>query len=189
MHVEHQLPTPASGGGRVWTVFLLACIAVAGSLYLSLGMKLKACPLCFYQRSFAMGTAAVLLIGMLAGRSHRGVLLPLVVPMVIGGLGVAIFHVCLEFGGKLECPSGVWGLGSAPMQSLAIYIVLTLAVAEGIQQSRRLGERVGLISLLGVVLGVLLAWGSIASVPPMPPTPTKAYDSPPDICRPPYRGE
>jgi hypothetical protein len=186
MHQESSTQAPA---GRIWTAFLLACIAVAGSLYLSMGMGLKACPLCFYQRSFAMGTAAVLLLGLFSGRGHRGMALSFVVPMVVGGLGVAAFHVSLEFNGKLECPSGVLGFGSAPMQSLAIYIALTLAVAEGILQVRRSGERVVLNSLFGVVLGALIAWGSIASSPPLPPTPTKAYEGAPDTCRPPYRGE
>lgn len=188
MHDElHATATPT--GGRVWTALLLASIAVAGSLYLSIGMGLKACPLCFYQRSFAMGTAAVLLLGLLSRRGHRGMALSFVVPMVVGGLGVAAFHVSLEFNGKLECPSGVLGFGSAPMQSLAIYIALTLAVAEGIQHARRVGERVGLISLFGVFLGVLISWGSIAASPPPPPTPSKPYEVAPDTCRPPYRGE
>jgi disulfide bond formation protein DsbB len=45
--------------------FAVAALAVSavgtvGSLYLSLGMGLKACPLCFYQRTFMMSTAAVL---------------------------------------------------------------------------------------------------------------------------------
>lgn len=41
----------------------LAAIATGGSLYLSLGLGLKACPLCFYQRSLAI--AAVLVLVML----------------------------------------------------------------------------------------------------------------------------
>src|SRR5688500_14959474 len=86
-----------------WAVLLFSLLAVAGSLYLSMGMKLKACPLCFYQRSFAMGVAAVLAMGLPTGRRQAG-LLTLVLPMIVAGLGVAGFHVYLEIAGKLECP-------------------------------------------------------------------------------------
>jgi hypothetical protein len=40
-----------------------------------------------------------------------------------------------------------------------------------------------------VVLGLLLAWGAIASAPPLPSVPPKAYDpekQPLDTCRPPF---
>ena len=37
-----------------------------------------------------------------------------------------------------------------------------------------------------VVLGLLLAWGAVVSAPPMPATPTKAYETPLDMCRPPF---
>ena len=40
-------------------VLILSCVASAGSLYLSIGLGLKACPLCFYQRSFAIAALLV----------------------------------------------------------------------------------------------------------------------------------
>ena len=40
---------------------------------------------------------------------------------------------------------------------------------------------------LALVLGALLAVASSVSNPPMPPAPTRPYDKPPDVCRPPYR--
>ena len=49
----------------VWPSLLVALLALAGSLWLSIGLKLKACPLCFYQRTFVMGVVAVLGIGIL----------------------------------------------------------------------------------------------------------------------------
>ena len=39
------------------------CASVAGSLYLSLGLGLIACPLCFYQRTFAFAVLGVLILG------------------------------------------------------------------------------------------------------------------------------
>ena len=105
-----------------------------------LGMKLKACPFCFYQRTFVMGVVAILGIGLLTGQRHRAVLNLLALPLVIGALGVAVFHVYLELTGKLECPAGVMGVGTAPQQSLTILIVLLVLVALGVVRSRQLGE-------------------------------------------------
>lgn len=51
----------------VWLSFLVALAALLGSLWLSIGMGLKACPLCLYQRTFVMGVAAVLGVGFLIG--------------------------------------------------------------------------------------------------------------------------
>jgi disulfide bond formation protein DsbB len=168
-----------------WLTLLIALLAIAGSLYLSLGMYLKACPLCFYQRSFAMGVAAVLVMGMLTGRRQTW-LLALVLPMIVAGLGVAGFHVYLESIGKLECPKGVFGLGTAPQQSLAAFFAMSAAAGYSLVQSRA-------SSFIGpsaaIMIGVLLAWGSIASAPPLPSVPVKAYEGPFDICRPPFRGQ
>ena len=52
-------------GRWLWAATGLALVGTAGSLYLSLGMGLKACPLCFYQRTFVMAALAVLLVGRL----------------------------------------------------------------------------------------------------------------------------
>jgi hypothetical protein len=39
-----------------------------------------------------------------------------------------------------------------------------------------------------VLLGLVLAWGCVASAPPMPPAPKEPYKQPLDICRVPFRG-
>jgi hypothetical protein len=152
-------------------------------------MKLKACPLCFYQRTFVMGVVAVLGIGLLTGQRHRAVLNLLALPLVVGALGVAVFHVYLELAGKLECPAGALGVGTAPQQSLAVLIVLLVSVAVGVVQSPKFGEPHPAAAGAAVVLGLLLAWGAVASSPPMPPAPTQAYTTPLDICRPPFHAQ
>lgn len=168
--------------------FLVALIALLGSLWLSVGIGLKACPLCLYQRTFVMGVVAVLGIGLLAGARHRRVLNLLALPLVVAALGVALFHVYLEASGKLECPAGVLGIGTAPQQSLALLAVLLVVLVVGLMPATRAGESFGTASTGAVVLGLLLAWGSVVSAPPMPPVPTKAYSTPLDICRPPFLG-
>jgi disulfide bond formation protein DsbB len=149
-------------------------------------MRLKACPLCFYQRTFVMGIVAVLGVGILTGERHRAVLNLLALPLAIAGIGVATFHVFLEMAGKLECPGGVMGIGTAPQQSLTALAILLAVVVLGIVRSRHAGVSLWPPLTGAVVLGLLLAWGAIKSSPPMPPTPTKAYETPFDICRPPF---
>jgi disulfide bond formation protein DsbB len=171
----------------IWLPLLVALLAAAGSLWLSVGMGLKACPLCFYQRTFVMGVVAVLGIGLLTGPGHRQVLNLLALPLALAGLGVAAFHVFLELTGQLECPGGILGLGTAPQQSLAVLALLFLLVLVGVARSGLIGAGRGLAILAALVMGLLLAWACVVSVPPMPPAPTKAYDTPLEICRPPYR--
>src|SRR5437868_771556 len=101
---------------------LIALVGLAGSLYLSIGMDLKACPLCFYQRTFMMAAVAVLGLGLLLPGVRIAAILVLTLPLAVGGLAVAVFHCYLEAAGRLECPAGVLALGSAPQQSLAIYV-------------------------------------------------------------------
>jgi len=150
-------------------------------------MGLKACPLCFYQRSFAMGVVAVLFVGLLTAKKHWCVLNLLALPLAVAGFGVAVFHVYLELSGKLECPSGVLGLGTAPQQSLAVFGVLLAVIAFGVARDHISDAPQSVAAIGGVVLGVLLAVGCIVSAPPLPPTPTKPYDAAMDMCRPPYR--
>src|SRR5947209_7051199 len=56
-----------AASGWTWAALAVAVAGLGGSLFLSLGMHLKACPLCFYQRTFAMSLVAVLGMGLLAG--------------------------------------------------------------------------------------------------------------------------
>jgi hypothetical protein len=111
----------------------------------------------------------------------------LALPVAVAGLGVAFFHVRLELAGKLECPEGLLALGTAPQQSLAVFVTLTaLLAADALLGARGPAGWGGLLG--GVVLGGLLAAASCTSNPPMPAPPNAPYASPqPDICRPPYR--
>ena len=173
-------PIPAAGPYALLATFIAAA-ATCGSLWLSIGMRLKACPLCFYQRTFVMTVAGMLLVGLLA-RIARGTLCLLAVPAAAAGFGVAVFHVWLELSGRLECPAGVMGFGSAPQQSAGLLGLLFVVVLAGAWRAVSSGVAAG-----AVLLGALFAWGSIASAPPLPPAPAKAYETPMDMCRPPFR--
>src|SRR5947209_14635756 len=114
----------ANSGALTWLACLVALAASVGSVYLSVGLGLNACPLCFYQRTFAFAAFGVLLVGLLIGAQRSGLSL-LALPLSVGGLGVAVFHVFLELNGTLECPAGLFGLGTVPQQSLLAFVLLT----------------------------------------------------------------
>ena len=71
-----------------WTYLagLLSLAGLVGTLYLSLGLGLRACPLCFYQRICVMGVAAILVVGLVAGGARPGLLSLLALPLAVGGL-------------------------------------------------------------------------------------------------------
>ena len=190
-------PRPREGGGSffTWMAALTSLVGLAGSLYLSgmelkyqdhdlsFGMGLRACQLCFYQRSFMMAVVGVLCIGLLVRATRPGLLAALALPAAVAGLAVAGQHANLEYTGRLECPPGVhdfgeWGqydLGSAPQQSLAVFGILVAFLLLDILTS---GANL-FISVLAVALGLLLAVAGIKTSPAsMVPDPDKL-----DMCR------
>jgi hypothetical protein len=172
-----------------WTLAALGLSVVGsvGSVSLSLLMNLKACPLCLYQRAFIMAAAAVLATGVLMSVRNARPAAVMALPAAIAGFGVAGFHEYLEWMGRLECPGGLFGLGTAPQQSLLMFALL-LAVLIRAAIGRPSGPETGrLAPAAGLLLGLVFAYGAVKSAPPMPPTPSKPYDQPLEICRPPYR--
>jgi len=182
-----RLAQDLSATAWTWAALLVSLAGLAGSLALSWGLHLKPCPLCFYQRTFMMSLVAVLIVGLLAGAARPGRLALLGLPLAVAGLGVALFHVVLEIQGKLECPAGLLGLGTAPEQSLATFLALTALLT--VDVLRGPAGTAAWADLAGVVvLGGLLAGASCTSNPPMPAPPKEPYaSSHPDICRPPHR--
>lgn len=182
-----QTASPASFVRFAAAALAVSAVGTIGSLYLSLAMGLKACPLCFYQRTFVMATAAVLGIGLMADRARPALLCLLCLPLTLAGLGVAAFHEYLVLVDVLECPKALLGLGTAPAQSLAVFVVLSAAIVGGAWSGSR-KQAFG----LALVVGVVMAWASVASSPPLPPVPKSPYDpvkQPLDMCRPVFRGE
>ncbi|MFO0926077.1 MAG: disulfide bond formation protein B [Gemmataceae bacterium] len=167
---------------------LLAAVGSFGTIYLTSGLGLIACPLCFYQRAFMLSCLAVLGIGHLTRMSRVVAVSALAVPLAVSGAAVAAFHVWLQVSGKLECPAGMLGLGSAPQQSLAVFLPLTLVLAIDCGITRRPGGGWP-IAVVGLVVGAAFAWGCIATAPKLRPAPDRPYDAekePLNTCRPPY---
>jgi hypothetical protein len=87
----------------------------------------------------------------------------------------------------LECPAGLFGVGTAPQQSAAIFALLFVLLLMNVRRSGKLASRWP-AALSAVVLGVLLSVGSCVANPPMPEAPKQPYPKPPDVCRPPFGG-
>jgi disulfide bond formation protein DsbB len=160
----------------------LATLMLLGSLYMSIGMGLKACPLCLYERSLVMAVVGVLGLGVVlridgnAALRSPGTLSLLCLPLAFGGLGLAGFHVYLDRSGVLDCPDGVLGIGHAPDQSLAGYVlltgILTMAALGGhFRASKSYAHGLG-----AAALGLAFAVASVKSAPPLPP-PNPKYDA------------
>jgi hypothetical protein len=183
---ENRSPLEARSAFLTWVALLVALAAVVGTVYLSLGMKLKACPLCLYQRAFVFGVFGVLAVGLIARGMRRGLLSLLALPMALGGLVVSGFHVYLELRGTLECPAGIFEIGSAPQQAFAVLLLLLAVLVIDLLTAAPEG---GIVPLLGgVVLGILFGVGSLLTAPPLPAPPTSPYTVPlnKDGCRPPF---
>lgn len=171
----------------------LAVVASSGSVYLSVGLGLKACPLCFYQRTFAIAAAVVLAMTLWldGARSRRAAVVSL--SLAVSGFAVAAFHVYLVQTDKLECPPALFGWGDGPLQSLVVFTGLTLACLGGSLSIRKSeGGKTLVATAAALLLGLGAAAACIKSAPPLPPTPKAPYDAvkqPFDMCRPPFPGE
>lgn len=150
----------------------VSVVGVVGSLYLSLQMDLKACPLCLYQRAFLMAVAAILGLGLaLPGVPSAG-LTPLALASAVAGGGIATFHTYLDAAGILECPAGITSVLVAPQESLIVFgLVVILLFGDLFHQRAYVMQGMG-----AVLLGVVFTSTCIRATPPVP-TPTSPYDS------------
>lgn len=165
-----------------WIAFAFALATLGGSLWLSIGMNLKACPLCFYQRTFIMAIVAVMTIASVARLCSGSALSTLVLPLAFAALGVAGFHVSLELNGTLECPKGLFGIGTAPQQALAALLVLTLLLLIDALRIANAARS----ALVSAIIGGILGYAAVVSSPPLPNAPTEPHAAPLEVCRPPY---
>lgn len=167
------MASPAADRARLWTdlATAVAAVAVAGSFGLTFVLGLKPCPLCFYQRSFAMAALGILVVGRMLGlaSSDRSVL---ALTAAAAGLVVAAKHVDLVAGKVLDCPDGFLGLGTAPMQSLVAFVLLLVPLLFAARAARVAIIPGTVAVLLGLAFGVL----SFSGNGPMNTTPAPKFD-------------
>ena len=188
--LEHRIGNSSTNRAMIFrlSAIQLAAVGTVGSVCLSVVLGLKACPLCFYQRSFVMAALTVLAIGRFLERSRPGLICLLSVPLAWAGLGVAAFHEYLVLTGILECPQGLFGFGTAPAQSLTLFCFLASDVSVGAWYGRQESQRQGASTqFAAVLLGVVMAVACVKSSPPLPGAPAIGYDpvkEPLNTCRP-----
>jgi Disulfide bond formation protein DsbB len=160
-------------------------VSVAGSLYLSLGMGLIACPLCFYQRAFAFAVFGVLILGVFTRAWQTGyVNLMAFLPAMAGGV-IAAFHTYLDGTGRLICPKGILEIGTTAQQSLASFLLIVACLVPGLGQDLR-RKTISAAAVGGsILLGGAFAYGCIVSSPPPRMPPPDIMDK---ICHPPTAG-
>lgn len=180
-------------GSRIlqWTILVVGLALSGGSIYASVGMGLKPCPLCYFERTLAFVATAFVALGMIRGL--RAGAIELLFPL--GGAVVAGFHVYLELSGKLECPLGLFGLGSLPKQSLAGFSLMTILLLIDVlmpvrdEKQQILKDGMPLQLLTSLLLACAIGFAFIYSAPPLPAPPKEDYNpktQPFKGCRPPY---
>jgi disulfide bond formation protein DsbB len=128
---------------RLWLAWLIAAVAMAGSLYFSESANLVPCKLCWFQRIAMYPLALVLLIA--AIRRDEGVA-RYTVPVALVGATISSYHYLIEWrpslgGGSCDitAPCNVpwfrqFGFVSLPLMALtgflAIVSLLTIAPAD-----------------------------------------------------------
>ena len=179
-------PQTAPGIKILWIPLALfvSVGGVVGSIYLSAEMGLKACPLCFYQRSFMMAVATILIWGMCLPGIPASALTPLALSSAVAGGGIAVFHTYLDATGFLECPLGITDRLPVPQESLIVFSVLVfLLIVDLFHHRQYLLQGLGAILLGGVLAAICLN----EHVTPPPPVPEKPYQTELDGCRRAYR--
>jgi len=175
--VEHVDPPRPRQSPLTWLALLLALAAVAGAGALSLALRKKACPLCIAQFAFVTGSAAILLFGIFSRELPRGVPSLLALPTTIAGVAISLLQSTYVARGTHECPPGVWDLGSAPQQSLAVLgLLASLLVLDLVACGRMIGMTLG--SMVGAAIALLFVLAAPESTGPDYTRPIHE-----DVCR------
>jgi len=121
---------------RLWLAAgtLVAVVATAWSLYLSLGLGLVPCELCWYQRILMYPLTVILGVAALENRAR---VCRTALPLSVLGIGIAAYHSWLQIsGGSGTCSIGggcsavqyqFLGL-SVPNLSLIAFVLVSLAL-------------------------------------------------------------
>jgi disulfide bond formation protein DsbB len=92
----------------IYAAWLVALIATLGSLFLGEVMKLPPCSLCWYQRICMYPLVAILTVGIVLRDPNVSIY---ALPLVVVGLGLALYHNLLYYGVIAEslspCTAGV----------------------------------------------------------------------------------
>lgn len=131
----------------LYGAWLIAIVAMAGSLYFSQVLHLPPCLLCWYQRICMYPLVFIIGIGLL--RNDKSV--PVyILPLSLIGLGIAIYHVLLYYGiipeSLAPCSLGVscttkqiewFGFVTIPLLSLLAFLKISSLSAYALMSGTR----------------------------------------------------
>ncbi|WP_246563566.1 disulfide oxidoreductase [Paenibacillus montaniterrae] len=124
-------------GGFLLFAWLVAVIATAGSLYMSEVLNYVPCVLCWFQRIFMYPLVLLLAV---AAYKQETVILPYVLPLVVVGGGISIYHIIIQ---KMPKDSAIAACGptscqedylnwfgwlTIPMLALTAFILIAVAL-------------------------------------------------------------
>lgn len=136
-------------GAELWMAWVVALVAVAGSLFFSEVANFLPCRLCWFQRIAMYPLVVILLVGALRRDARTGVLYAFTFP--IAGIVVALYHLYIEYNPEAEsaaCKAGAscatkwideFGYMTIPMLSLTAFIAIAVLLA--MAWSRTRGEQ------------------------------------------------
>lgn len=149
-------------------VFLVALTATFGSLFFSEVMGLLPCRFCWFQRILMYPLVIVSAVALLRDDRRAGLY---VLPLSLGGIGVATYHLLLQWGFFSEstacasagppCSAIDWiafGFITIPALSLTAFILISLAASASLRQSLEAPRRSRAPRLLFVLLGLVSAF-------------------------------
>lgn len=125
----------------VFASFLVASIATLGSLFFSEIMEFVPCTMCWYQRIFMYPLVIIFLVNLLYPDNK---LFKYSMPLVLTGLGFALYHNLLMWGiipeSAVPCKQGIpcsteyfnyFGFINIPFLSLSAYGLITFLLVLG----------------------------------------------------------
>lgn len=134
---EGKIGFMTKSSGFLLFAWLVAVVATAGSLYLSEVLNYTPCDLCWYQRIFMYPLVIVLGV---AAYKQESTILPYVLPLVVIGGGISIYHIIIQ---KLPKDSTIAACGptsclddylnwfgwlTIPMLALTAFILIAAAL-------------------------------------------------------------
>jgi disulfide bond formation protein DsbB len=133
----------------VYAAWVIAAVAVLGSVFFGEVMKLPPCTLCWYQRICLFPLTVILAVGILL-RDER--IAAYALPLVLVGLGISVYHNLLYYGVIPEtlspCTEGVacserqieWlGFIGIPLLALGAFAAILVSLV-AYQRGRRGGH-------------------------------------------------
>ena len=114
-----------------------------------------------------MGVVGLIGVGLLVDAARCGLICLLSLPVAASGLAIACFHASLVLRGVLQCPPGLAGIATIPIESALLYVAVVVLLGAGACQQRYYSRRrVILCLVVTLVVALAAAWIAVKSSSP-----------------------